>query len=116
MEDNAGDGEINKGGRILRFHRLKPFEGIFGPIESIELEDHTIMITIAGVTLRYPQLSREGKFLKKRIHQDYIGRKVGILNCRKQLRIRWMDNDNIDMKPDPFKKWCCERYGIPEGV
>ena len=99
----------------MKFHRLKPYEGIFGPIDGMIIEEFSISVTIAGVTIRYPQLSREGKFLMKHLHQDHIGRKVGILNCGKNLRIRWMDNQKKE-KPDPFKKWCCERFGIPEGV
>ena len=102
-ENHGGGRELaSQGWEGMIFHRLEVYEGIFGPVESIKVEEYAVFVTIAGITLKYPQLSREGKFLMKHLGEDDVGSRIGIMNCGKCFRIRWYDPPKSRSVKDPF--------------
>ena len=104
-----------RGGRLVIFSQLKPWEELIGIFESIEIGENAVVATISGYTLRYPCQTPEAEFLTKNLPSEKIGRKVVILNTEKDFRIRWPDEEPQSKEPSLFWKWYCETYGIPEG-
>ena len=99
----------------MRFQQLEPWQELFGTFEEITVDDGAVVAVIAGYTLRYPRRTPEAEFLIKHLTKGKIGKKVGILNAEKELRIRWPDEQLKSNEPSPFWKWYCKTYGIPEG-
>jgi len=116
VEDYRGDGKITNGGGAMQIHRLKLGEAIEGSIDRIEVRENSMIVIIAGVQLRYSRHGPEGRTLMRRLKENDLGRQVIIARLPQQIRVVWVDNNHSDDKLDPFWNWCCERFGIPEGV
>jgi len=95
--------------------QLEPWQELYGTFQDIKINVDVVVATISGYTLRYPRRTSEAEFLIKHLKKAKIGKKVGILNCECELRIRWPDEQLKSNEPSPFMKWYYQTYGIPEG-
>ena len=98
------------------FHRLRSLEAVEGPLERFDVIGKYVFITVAGFPLRYTRHSSEGRTILRRLHQRDIGRRVIIAKLPNQLRIVWAKEDPLIEIQDRFWDYCCEKFGIPEGV
>ena len=110
-----GDFAAYWGRRLVTYSQLMPWEELIGFFQHIEITEDAVIVTISWYHLRYPRRSPEAEFLIKNLPPEKIGRRVGILNAEKDIRIHWPDELPRSNEPSPFWKWYCETYGSQEG-
>lgn len=93
---------------------LAPWQELFGTFQEIKIDEYAVEVTISGYMLRYPRRTAEAEFLIKHLKKDKIGKQVGILNCEKEFRIRWPEEQLKSNEPSKFMKWYYRTYGFPQ--
>lgn len=96
----------------MKFQRLEPYEELIGFLNSYEVSQDNVIVTISGYYLQYAQLSNEAEFLVENICETDIGKRIGIMATdipERSLVIRW-PKEPRDKEPSTFWVWYLDTY------